>query len=359
MPTLIDRHISKVFLTHFLSGLVIFLTLFFVIDFVTSLVRFDVDLSTLGRYYGVYSFQICYQFIPVATMVGVVFTLSELNRNRELAALFGLGVSLFRILLPIFFWVFVFFCFSFFLGDRLIPLTKQKRDYIYYTEMKKKPALFSTVKTDKIWYRSGPVLFNIKLLDSDNHKAFDVTFHYFSPDWRLKQLISSKEALIGEGKWQLQDGKRITFSDNGIIPVVEKFETKTIPVDRELSDIQSTSSASDFLSLKELARYIKKNKEAGLNMTSFEVDYHNKFSFPFTIFVMSIMVVPFLVNHRRSTGFAKNVFLIISMTFIFWILHSFFISFGRHGQIHPVIATWGPNFLMLLVTRYNFYWQKT
>ncbi len=359
MFALIDRHISKAFLIHFLSGLTVFLTLFFVIDFVTSLMRFDVGLSTLGRYYGAYSFQICYQFIPVAAMVGVVFTLSELNRNKELTALFSLGVSLGRILLPIFFWAFILFGFSFFLGDQVIPITKQKRDYIYYKEMKKKPGLFSTLKTDKIWYRSGLVLFNIKLLDSDKHRAFGVTFHYFSPDWRLEQLISSKEAVIHEGNWELLDGKRITFVDNMTTPLVEKFKTKNILVDKELSDIQSTSSASDFLSLRELSRYIKKNKEAGLDMTSFEVDYHSKFSFPFTIFVMVFMAVPFVVGYQRSAGFTKNVFLIIAMTFVFWILHSFFISFGRHGQLPPLIATWGPNILALLLTRYNFYWQKT
>ena len=358
MFNLVDRYISKAFIIYFLSGFVVFLTLFFVIDFSTSLMRFDVSLLTLGRYYGAYFFQICYQFIPVATMVGVVFTVSELNRNRELTALFSLGMSLSRVVLPIFLLNLILFGFAFFLGDRVIPITKQKRDAIYYKEMKKKPGLFSTLKTDKIWYRSGSVLFNIKLLDSDNHKAFGLTFHHFSPDWNLEKLISSKEAVIGKENWELFDGKEITFIDNMTTPVVEKFKVKTISVNKELSDIQSTSSASDFLSLRELGRYIKKNKEAGLNMTSFEVDYHNKFSFPFTIFVMALMGLPFVVNHERSAGLGKNVFLIISMTFIFWIFHSFFISFGRHGQIPPVVATWGPNILTLLLTRYNFYWRK-
>ena len=358
MFVLIDRQISKTFLIYFLSGLATFLTLFFVIDFVTSLMRFDVNLSTLGRYYGAYSFQICYQFIPVAAMVGAVFTLSELNRNKELTALFSLGMSLGRILFPILFWAFILFGLLFFLGDQIIPVTKQKRDSIYYKEMKKKPALFSTLKTDKIWYRSGSVLFNVKLIDSENHKAFGVAFHHFSPDWHLERLIFSKEAVIQKRNWKLLDGKEITFFKDMTTPVIEKFKTKTISVDKELSDIQSTSSTSEFLSLRELRRYIKKNKEAGLNMTSFEVDYHNKFSFPFTVFVMVLMAVPFVTGHQRSAGFTKNVFLIISMTFIFWILHSFFISFGRHGQIPPVVATWGPNVLILLLTHYNFYWQK-
>ena len=359
MLTLLDRYLSKNFFIHFFSGLAVFMTLFLVIDFVSSLMRFDVGFSTLARYYGAYSFQICYQFVPVASMVGVAFTLSEMNRNKELSALFSLGVSLFRILTPIFFWILILFCFSFLLGDRLIPLTKQKRDYIYYTEMKKKPGLFSTVKTDKIWYKSGPVLFNIKLLDPEKSKAFEITFHYFSPDWQLEQLIYSKEAYIGKKSWLLKDLKSITFTENMTTPVVEQFETKEISVQEELSDIQSTSNASDFLSLKELAQYIKKNREAGLNMTRFEIDYYNKFSFPFTIFVLSIMVVPFIVGQGRSVGFSKNVFLIVSISFSFWTLHSFFISFGRYGYIHPIVATWTPHCLMLMVTGLCFYFRKT
>jgi lipopolysaccharide export system permease protein len=193
---LIDRYISKTFLTFFFSGLTVFLTLFFVIDFLTKMMRFDVDMATLGRYYGVYCFEILYQFLPVAAMVGVVFTLSTLNRSRELTALFSLGMSLRRIVTPIFFWVFIFVGLSFYVGDQVIPLTKKKRDYIYYVEMKKQPGLFSTVKTDKIWYRSGNSIFNIKLLDGENRTAYGVTFYYFSPEWKLQQVISAKNAIL-------------------------------------------------------------------------------------------------------------------------------------------------------------------
>lgn len=357
--TLVDRYISKSFLTYFFSGLVVFLTLFLVIDFMTSVMRFDVSLTTLGRYYGAYCFQILYQFIPVAAMVGVVFTLSTLNKSRELTALFSLGMSLTRILMPIFFWILIFVGFSFFLGDQIIPVTKQKRDYIYYAEMKKKPGLYSTVKTDKIWYRSDNIIFNIKLLNPEEKKAFGLTFYYFSPDWTLQQVISSKEALITKGGWELLGGTITLFVEDLNTPLVKNFVSKVIPMTEELSDIQTTSSASDFLSFKELGRYIDKNKEAGLNMTSFEVDYHNKLSFPFTIFVMALLGVPFVITHQRSGGMAKNVGLILLMTFGFWVVYSSSMSLGRHGQVPPILATWGPNLAMLLMTYVSFRWKKT
>ena len=325
----------------------------------TQMMRFDVTLGTLGRYYGAYCFEIIYQFIPVAAMVGVVFTLSTLNRSRELTALFSLGMSLNRILVPIFFWIVIFVGLSFYIGDQVVPVTKKKKDYIYLVEMKKRPELYSTVKTNKIWYRSDNIIFNIKLLDAEAKKAFGVTFYYFSPDWRLQQVVSSKEAKIQSDGWKLSKGTITLFVEDLNTPLVKSFESKTVAMDEELSDIQTTSSASDFLSFRELGRYIDKNKEAGLNMTSFEVDYHNKLSFPFTILVMALIGVPFVITHQRSGGMAKNIGLILLMTFSFWVVHSSTMSLGRHGQLPPLLATWGPNMMMLLATYFSFRWNKT
>lgn len=332
----------------------VFLTLFLVIDFMTSIMRFDVSLPVLARYYGAYSFQILYQFLPIAALVGVIFTLSTLNRARELTALFSLGMSLKRILMPMFLWLTLFVAFTFYLGDQIIPLSKQKRDFIYYNDMKKNPSLFSTVKTDKIWYRAENIIFNIKLLDPENKKAFGLTFYYFSPDWKLQQMISAQSAQINPKSWLLNDGAMTLFVNELTTPIVSHFNKKKIPMAQELTDIQTASSASDFLTFKELGKYIQKNKDAGLNMTSFEVDYHNKLSYPFSLFVLGLIGVPFVIKHQRSGGMAKNIGLIMLMTFAFWAVYSSSMSLGRHGQLPPWVATWGPNILMLAVTSVLF-----
>ncbi|MCJ8276526.1 MAG: LPS export ABC transporter permease LptG [Bdellovibrionales bacterium] len=355
---LIDRYISKAFLTFFFSGLVVFLTLFLVVDFMTQMIGKEVSGDILIRYYTAFSMEILYQMIPVAVMVGVVFTLSALNKSRELTALFSLGMGLRRILMPMFIWVTLLVGLSFYLGDQVLPSAKQKKNYIKYVEIQKKPGLYSTVKTNKIWYRSDNIIFNIKLLDANAKKAFGVTLYYFSPDWRMQQVISAKVANIQAGAWELLDGSITLFIEDLTTPLVKNFESKFIGMTEELSDLQTASSASDFLSFKELGQYISKNKEAGLDMTNFEVDYHNKLSFPFTIFVMALLGVPFVIAHQRSGGTAKNVSLILVMTFIFWTTYSSGMSLGKYGYIPPILAAWGPNFLILLMTYFIFRYKK-
>lgn len=320
--------------------------------------RYDTDLGTLVNYYSAYAFEILYQMVPVATMVGVVFTLSTLNKSRELTALFSLGMSLWRILTPIMVWVIIFVGLSFYIGDQVLPSTKRKANYIKYVVLQNKPGLYSTVKKDKIWYRSDNIIFNIKLLNAEAHKAFGLTLYYFSPDWRLQQVIAAKEANIKQGSWDLVSGTVTLFIEDLSTPLVKNFESKTVGMTEELSDLQTTSSASDFLSFRELGSYIDKNQEAGLEMTNFLVDYHNKLSFPFTILVMALLGVPFVITHQRSGGAAKNVGLILVMTFIFWTAYSSGMSLGKHGYLPPILAAWGPNILILILTLFLFRWKK-
>jgi len=326
--TLLDRYISKTFIGYFILALVVFLSLFVVVDFMSNTSRFAVPIGIIGDYYLAHIWEILHQILPIATLVGVVFTLSTLNKNRELTALFTMGNSLARILWPIMLPVLFIFSASFYVGNEVLPSAKKKRDYIYYVKIKKKPGLFSTVKTDKIWYRSDNIIFNIKTIKSKSRQAFGVTLYYFSPNWKLAQLINAKRAEFGKRGWTLYDGQVTLMSENFSTPIIKRFEKKKIGMEKGLSEIQTTSNASDFLSLQELSRYIKKNENAGIDMSSFLVDYNKKLAFPFSILVMALLGVPFCI----CSG----------------------VAMGKHGYVGPRLAVWGPNFLVALLTLYLF-----
>ena len=101
MFLLIDRYIAKMFFAFFLGGLVVFLTLFVAVDFMSNMVRFQAPPASLIQYYFLYAPGLVYQLIPVACLLATILTLSTLNRNNELVALFSAGMSLARISSPI------------------------------------------------------------------------------------------------------------------------------------------------------------------------------------------------------------------------------------------------------------------
>jgi lipopolysaccharide export system permease protein len=344
MFNIIDRYITKLFIGYFFGGLVVFASLFVTVDFMTNLVRHNAETSALIQYYTLFIPGILYQMMPVACLMATVFTLSTLNKHNELVALFSSGMSLARVSMPILVSVLFLSGIAFWLNDRVLPSVNQKKNYVYFVEIRKQPGLYSTVKTDRIWYRSGNVLFNIKTLQAEKASAQGLTMYYFNGAWQLIQMISAEEVrLLGE-TWELKDGSVTLFTKDSSVPMTQKFENKTISVAEDARDIQKSSQSTETLSVGELKRYITRNKESGLDTLRYEVDYHAKFSFAFAAFVMSFIGIPFSVTRQRAGGAAANVGVTVLLAFGYWAAYSsnrcgLVAQFGHAGALrHSHVA---------------------
>lgn len=349
MFSLADRYIAKKFLLFFLGGLLVFATIFLAFDSLSSMVRYEVGIDLLIRFYAYYLPAIIYQMIPVACLLATVFTLTSLNRSQELVAFFSMGMSLWRVSWPILVMVGLIGGMNFWLGDRLLPKFNQKKNYVLYVEIRKRPGLYSTVKNSKIWYRSENILFNIKTLNAETSTAQGLSLYYFDADWNLIQLVAAKTVHMSGPTWELQDGTVTLFARESSFPLTKAFARKVIEMNEDVADLQSSEHSSDTMSLSSLGRFIDKNKEAGLDTLRYEVDYQSKASFPFAAIVMSLMGIPFSVSRQRSGGAFVSISLCIGVTFFYWALYSSSITLGQHGAIPPVIAAWAPNLLMCVV----------
>ena len=318
--------------------------------------RFHAPTAIMLKYYRYYIPIIIYQMIPVGGMVGTMFTLSSLNRNNELTALFSLGLSLARISLPILASLSVVCGLTFWMSDHVTPVMARKMNYVYYVEMRNRPSLYSTVRENKIWYRSENTIFNIQALNAAHGTAQGITLYYFDEAWNLVQLIKAKTVTMLDRAWSLENGTVTLFADESSFPVTKPFAKKTLMMSEELSDIRSAAPTSDTLSVSELRRYVQKNKEAGLDTLNYEVDLYAKMSFAFAALVLSLMGIPFTVQQGRSGGNMLSVGLSIGIAFVYWVIYSASLTMGKHGTLPPIVAAWGPNivcglFAAFLLTR--------
>jgi lipopolysaccharide export system permease protein len=356
--TILDRYITKQFLFYFIAGLLVFVTLFMTIDFITSGSRYAVESDVYLRYYTYYSLEILYQLIPVACLMATVFTLSSMNKNSELIVMFSLGMSLLRISLPIIILVTVFSAATFFLSNEFMTKIIDQKNYIYLAQMKKKPWQYATSKQENIWYRSGQNIFNIDLLNAKEERAFGVTVYTFSLDWTMQQILDAKEAKIENGQWTLERGKVTVFYDAAAAPISEPFDQRVLTLGENVIDIKTSSKASSSMGVRELKKYIERNKEAGLNTTAFEVDYHAKFSFVFTAIVMVLLGIPFSTSNNRSGGVLVNLQICLLLTLVYWAIYSSGLTLGRYGVIPPMLAAWGTNLGMIFLGYFLIWRQK-
>lgn len=347
MVGIIDRYIAKMFFGFFIGGLIVFVTLFVTVDFMSNFVRSDAPFQSIVSYYLLSLPALIYQMMPVACLMGVVFTLGSLGKTNELVALFASGMSLARVSLPILSLVVLISSVSFFLNDRVVPILNQKKNYVYFVEILKQPGRYSTVKKDRIWYRSGNALYNIKALDPDTATASGLTMYQFDSAWHLAQMITAKAVKLQGTTWDLSEGTVTIFPLDTNVPMTQAFTRKRITVSEDAKDLQSSGQMTESLSLRELDRFIKRNKEAGgLNTIPYEVDYHAKFSFAMAAFVMSLIGIPFSVGKARSGSVAFGAGITIGLAFAYWAFYSSGLTLGKHGALPPVLAAWVPNVVM-------------
>lgn len=345
--SIIDRYIAREFLKYFLASVIVFSTLFLAVDMLSRVWQLKAESTVLWQYFLFEIPTIVYRMTPVSCLMATIFTISFLSRTNELTALFSSGMSLARISAPILVVTALISVASFFVSDKLIPPFTKKQNYVYYVEIKKTPSLYYSVKTNKIWYRSKDLIYNIKTFNPEKALVQGLSIYYFNQDWKLVQLITADEAHYEGSNWYLKNGTVTLFASESSFPLTQNFQQKTITLDERPNDIQDIDNNSDVMTVGELRRYIRKNKESGLDTTRYEVAYHSKFSFAFVSFVMTFLGIPFSVGRDKSGSFALNVGITLGIVFMYWTLVSVGLSLGSHGTIPAALAAWGPNGLML------------
>jgi len=355
----IDRYISGFFWSFLIGGLLVFVTLFVAVDAMSVMVSYpETAGSTLLKYYGYSMPEVVYRMIPVASLLASIMTLSTLQRGNELTALFSCGMSLFRIAAPMLVWIILNCGLVFVMSDQVLPSFAKQKNFIFYHEIRKNPSLYSIVKTDRIWYRSRDMIFNIKTLNEQAQKAQGLTLYFFNPNWDLLQMMTAEEVDLLGSQWILKEGSVTLFTEDSSFPLTSNFKEKTILMGEDAKDLGSTANTSDILSLNELAQFIKRNKEAGLDTLRYEVDYHSKYGFAFSALVMSLLGIPFAVGKARSGGIMLNVGICLGLVAFYWIAYSSSLTLGNHGQIPPLVAAWAPNLLSLVVAFFLFHRLK-
>ena len=350
--THMDRFVLKLFGLFFAAALMVFVVMYCSMDALSLMTTFEgLSASLFLKYYPWYLPEVAYKMIPVAVMVAMVFTLNTLNRAGELIALFSLGYSLVRIVASILVVVVGLCGIQLFLSDQVLPKFTRQKNFIYFNEIERKPHLYSTIKTNKIWYRSKNNLFYIKTLNDQTHKAQGFTLYEFDEDWNLIQMITAPDAEIKGSQWTLLDGSVTVFTENSSFPLTKKFEKKMIVMGEDSKDLSMTTAhTSDTLRLSELSEFITRNKSAGLDTIRYEVDYHSKFGYAVAALVMCLLAIPFSVGKARSGGVMKGVGISLGLVCLYWILYNSSLTVGRYGQIPPVVAAWAPNVGMMMVS---------
>ncbi|MFN3530952.1 MAG: LptF/LptG family permease [Candidatus Brocadia sp.] len=336
----LDNYILKAFIPTFFMCLLIISGIYIIVDLLQKLGEFvEMGGEAFGtgiRYYTYLFPVIIFQFFPAVTLVAVGIVLVRLSKNREILAMQVAGISLYRILLPIFV-ITVFMSFASF-GDQewLIPKFAEKletlRQNAFSDNIQRNLLLNDTENNTliRIWK------YNNK---TQNMQSVFILARY--ENRKKKFTISANEGRwLGNNRWLLTKVVKHVYNEQGkwVAPVQQidslEFESTITPM--ELGKIKLDPSLLNFEQLKELCKNEPDNPRN-------RVLFHSRIAYTLTHFVLLLLGIPLVVGFERLS---RNLFLRVGLCVltcgIFYALTFVCSNLGNTGMIHPVLAAWLP-----------------
>lgn len=324
----------------FFMCLVIISGIYIIVDLLQKLGEFmemGGDAFGTGIRYYTYLFPvIVFQFFPAITLVAVGLVLVRLSKNREILAMQVAGISLYRILLPIFV-VTVFMSFVSF-GDQewLIPKFAEKLETL------RQNAFSDNIQRNLLLDdRENNALVRIWKYNNKTQKMQSVFVLARYENKKKKYTISADEGRwLGNNTWLFTKVVKHVYDERGkwIAPIqqIDSMEFESAVTPEALGKVKLDPSLLNFEQLKELCKNEPDNPRN-------RVLFHSRIAYTLTHFVLLLLGIPLVVGFERLS---RNLFLRVGLCVlicgIFYALSFVCSNLGNTGMIHPVLAAWLP-----------------
>ena len=352
--TILDKYLAKEILKCLVIVLAVVLGLYVIVEFFNKADNFmeaGLSISRLIRYLQLRLPQIIVQITPIGVLLAVLVALGLMNKNNEITALKSGGVSVYFLLRPVLAIAVLISIVLFLLSEIVVPITISRANRIWLIEVKNKPALATRQKN--IWIKGNRTIYFIKYFNPQNQSMSGVTLNYFDRKFNLSKRVDANSALYQKGKWIFYDIMEQEFNAKSKTYDVRFYPQRTEKIDILPEDLKHVFKKSEEMNIAELYSYIQEVESEGYDATTFRVDLHARFAFPFLTVILCIIGIGIAVKRKGREGPSVGIALGAVLVFLYWVLNSFCLSLGYGGLLPPVIAAWISNIIFSCYAVFN------
>ncbi|MCD4829953.1 MAG: LptF/LptG family permease [Candidatus Cloacimonetes bacterium] len=349
---ILDRYILRQYIITFLVIIASFAVIFVVIDVfdrLPRLLRKEAGVEIIASYF---LMRLPYLFVltsPVAVLLSGLFMMNTLSKYNETIAIRAAGISIVRMVTPLFWFALLFAVFVLLFGDIVLPIAESKRADLW-TEHIQNQKVEDIMMRSNIHYRGADNnLYHIGFFHGyENYiKTIDITTFDHESGHIEKKITAAnatwRDTLPGDPVWVASDCFVRTFNDDGSFST-QRYDTCPLP--------ELTATPIDFVKLAkkpmamnffELKEYIGRLRSVGESYRKELTDLFFKIAFPFANFIIILFCVPLASASTRSKG--RGWVFLIGLVICFAYLSALRVSqsLGYSGVLSPLTAAWLPN----------------
>ncbi|MBU3630670.1 LPS export ABC transporter permease LptG [Polynucleobacter sp. AP-Melu-500A-A1] len=375
-PYIFERYLAKQIYAAF--GFILF-------ALVALFLFFDI-LSELGSVQGQYTLPLALlhvllkapsrisEIIPIASLIGSIYVFAMLASQSEFTILRIAGLDVKRGLLTLAKIAIPLIILTLIMSEWLGPYSEAKSDQI---RMKALGSSFSSQFRTGVWVKdrlrdedgSGPVrpgvrYVNVGKIDKDN-EIRNIRMYEFDDVFHLLSIRTAVSGLFDQsGTWVLNDVTETRFKEtkqsDPLNPVFAsqtlKHPTVTLMSEVTPQILNVLLISPEKMSIVSLGRFIAHLRENKQDAQRHSIAFWKKVVYPFIIFVMLTLALPFAYLKVRAGSVGIKVFGGIMLGMSFQLFNSLFSNVGLLGSWPALLTALLPPLLYFLLALAGLRW---
>jgi lipopolysaccharide export system permease protein len=289
-----------------------------------------------------------YDVVPVAVLVGMMYSLGTLARNSELVVMRVSGLSLFNIG-----WILVkvgllFTVLTFFVGELITPISEKMAQRM---RVKATDSVIAQDFRSGLWVKDGKSFVNVETVLPDA-SLLNVHIYEFDENFKLRSISVAKKGEYEDERWSLSEVTQTKFNtfkkieqNNIQTQFFNKANWKSLIRPELLNVLLVAPEKMSVWNLYAFIQHLQANKQ---KTTRYDVALWSKMIYPLACMVMVILALPFGFIQQRSGGTSAKLFIGVMLGVAYQILNRVFIHLGVLNDWPPLMSAITPTIIFLI-----------
>ena len=314
------------------------------------------------------------EIIPIAGLIGSIYVFAMMASQSEFTIFRVAGLDIKRSLLTLGKVSLPIVVFTLLISEVMGPYAESLSERI---RMQALGSTFSSQFRSGVWVKdqlrdsdgSGPIRPGVRYVNvgaiDQNDQIRQIRMYEFDPNYRLLSIRSAASGRFdNRGIWELNDVSETRFTEkrsNDPLDAVYSAQTKVIPklslesqVTPQILNVLLISPEK--MSIVSLGRFILHLQDNKQDMQRHAIAFWKKVIYPFIIFVMLALALPFAFMKVRAGSVGIKVFGGIMLGMSFQLFNTLFSSIGLLGALPAFFTAIFPPLVYLVLAFLALKW---
>jgi lipopolysaccharide export system permease protein len=294
-----------------------------------------------------------YELSPIAVLIGTLYALAHLAANSEYTVMRGSGLSPGNAAAILLRAGLILAVLTFLVGEFIAPASERTARRM---KLQQTSSVVAREFRTGLWIKDDRRFVNVREVQP-NATLSGVRIFEFDQEYRLVSISDAvRGEFIGDRTWRLQDVTRTRLGASGsLVERLAEMEWQSALNPQILSVLFVLPERMSTWNLYQYVRHLAENRQS---TERYEIAMWKKLTYPFAVFVMMALALPFAYIHVRAGGVGVKVFAGIMIGILFHMMNSLFSHLGLLKHWSPFFSAVLPSAAFLAAAVLMMWWVE-